>query len=116
MRDQAARIVLAKLHGEVWHHARWEPPDEETTAAAVAGLRAILEGRDDGPELLAETAGILLGSHEGDLHEARARNAAGFCIAAGADESLIPQWQEVGRQRAAAARMPPPSGGMRPRE
>jgi hypothetical protein len=86
--------------------------DDETTAAALAGLREILKGRDDGPELLAETAGLLLGFHEGDLHEARARNAAGFCVAAGADESLIPQWQEAGRQRAATARMPP-SGGMR---
>jgi hypothetical protein len=106
------RILLAKLHGEVMHHARWEPSDEATTQAAVEGLRELVAGREDGPALLAETAGILTGFHEGDLGEARARNGAAFCVAAGADESLIPEWVEEGRRRAARARMPPPSGGL----
>ena len=52
-------------------NARWEPPDEATTAVAVAALRELVAGREDGPALLAETAGILVGCHEGDLKEAR---------------------------------------------
>jgi hypothetical protein len=73
----------------------------------VAELREILTGRDDGPALLAQVAGLLTGFHAGDdLYEAKARAAAHFCIAAGADESLIPQWAEEGKRRAEARRMP----------
>ena len=43
------------------------------TAAAVEGLREIADGRSD---LLAETAGILLGAARGTLDEARTRAAA----------------------------------------
>ena len=97
-------MIVAELTGEAQRHARWEPPDAETTEAAVAELRKIAGGRTD---LLAEVAGIFLGTSEGELREPRARNAAAFCRAAGADEALIPQWVEIGRQRAAQARQPP---------
>ena len=97
-------MIVAELTGEAQRHARWEPPDEATTEAAVAELRKIAGGRTD---LLAEVAGIFLGTSEGELHEPRARNAALFCRAAGADEALISQWVEIGRQRAAGARQPP---------
>jgi acetyl esterase/lipase len=40
-------------------------------------------------DLLAEVAEIFLGTSEGELHEPRARNAAEFCRAAGADPDLI---------------------------
>ena len=46
-------MMVAELTGEAQRHARWEPPDEETTAAAVAELRKIAGGRTD---LLAEVA------------------------------------------------------------
>jgi hypothetical protein len=98
------RLIVAELTGEAQRHARWEPPDEETTAAAVAELRAIAGGRTD---LLAEVAGIFLGTSEGELHEPRARNAADFCRAAGADPALVSRWVEEGRRRAAQARKRP---------
>jgi hypothetical protein len=105
--DQASRILIAQLHGTAMRYAGWEPPDEETTAAAVAGLLEVLAGRDDGPALLAEVAGILIGAHEGALDEAKARIGAGFCRAAGADEAAIQWWTEVGRERARNARPRP---------
>ena len=40
-------------------YARWDEPDEETIAAAVAELREIADGRAN---LLAEVAGILWGA------------------------------------------------------
>jgi hypothetical protein len=67
----------------------------------------------DRPDLLAEEAGIQLGSHESDLDEPRARAMAVLLIAAGAHESLIPQWIEEGRRRAETARRPPFSWGVR---
>lgn len=78
-------MIVAELTGEARRHARWEPPDEATTEAAAAELRKIAGGRTD---LLAEVAGIFLGTSEGELHEPRARNAAAFCRAAGADPDL----------------------------
>jgi hypothetical protein len=107
-RDQ---LLAARLMGVSKRHAPWREPTQEETDAAVAELREIAGGR---PDLLAETAGILLGASEGKLDEARSRAAAGFCIAAGADESLVPAWVEEGRRRAEAAQRPPFSGGVRP--
>jgi len=52
-------------------------------------------------------AGTFLGTSEGELQEPLARNAAEFCRLAGAGETLIPCWVEVGRERAARARQPP---------
>lgn len=52
-------------------------------------------------------AGLLLGFYQGSLDEPRARAAARLLIAAGADETLIPQWTEEGRRRAEGARYPP---------
>ena len=97
-------MIVAELTGEAKHHAGWTEPDEATTQAAVAALREIAGGRTD---LLAEVAGIFLGTSEGELHEPRARNAADFCRAAGADPDLIPQWVEEGRRRAARAHKRP---------
>ena len=94
-------MIVAELTGAAQRYARWDEPDEETAAAAVAELREIADGRAD---LLAEVAGIQLGTKQGTPDEPRARNAAAFCRAAGADEALIPQWVEKGRRRAAQAR------------
>jgi hypothetical protein len=101
------RLVTARLHGAAKRRAGWGELTEPETAAGVAELQEIVAGRDDGPALLAETAGLLLGCHEGDLDEARARGAARLCRLAGADESLIAEWAEEGRRRRANSGKPP---------
>lgn len=98
------RLLIARLDGIAKRHATWNEPTEPEVAAAVAELREVAGDR---PDLLAETAGILLGASEGRLDEPRARAAAQFCIAAGADESLIPRWIAEGRRRAEIRRHPP---------
>ena len=100
-RPTADRMIVAELTGAAQHHARWESPDEETTAAVVAALQEIAGGRTD---LLAEVAGLFLGTSEGELHEPRARNAAELCRLAGADPELISWRVEEGRRRTAQAR------------
>jgi hypothetical protein len=101
----ADRILVAQLTGTAQPHARWRGPTPDEETAAVAELREVATGRAD---LLAEVAGILLGFHDGDLDEPRARTAAQLCIKAGADQDLVANWVEEGRRRAAIARMPPP--------
>jgi hypothetical protein len=107
------RLVVAALDAVALRHAHWREPTEAETAAAVAELREILAGRDDGAALLAETAGLLAGFHEGDLNEPKARTAAHFCIAAGADRDQVARWEEEGQRRRANASLPPFSGGVR---
>jgi hypothetical protein len=109
-RSVTARLVLAAIYGAAQRHANWHDLDDTGTAAAVDELREIVVGRDDGPELLAEAAGLLLGAHEGELDEARAMGAAQLCIAGGADKTLIPRWIEEGRRRRANARKRPYTG------
>ncbi len=106
-RPDPIRLLVAELTGTARHHAAYDSPDDAVTRAAVAGLAEILAGRDDGPALLAEVAGIQLGAHEGQADEARARNAAGFCLAAGADAGLVAGWVAEGRRRRAQADLPP---------
>ena len=106
----ADRLLVAQLTGEARHHARWRPLTADEEAAAVSELRALAGGRAD---LLAEVAGIFEGTSEGELDEPLARQAADLCRLAGAEETLIPQWAEEGRRRAAAARMPPHRGLLR---
>jgi hypothetical protein len=98
------RLLVARLDGIAKRHAAWREPTEPEIAVAVAELREVAGDR---PDLLAETAGILIGASEGRLDEPRSRAATQLCIAAGADESLIAGWIEEGRRRAEARRMPP---------
>jgi hypothetical protein len=102
--SDADRLLVARISGIALRHARWHEPTEDETAAAAAELREIAGDR---PDLLAEEAGVLLGFHEGGLDEPRAKAAASFCIAAGADQALVPRWTEVGRERAQLAGRPP---------
>jgi hypothetical protein len=101
---------VAELTGAARRHAQWRDLTEAETAAAVTELREIAGDRID---LLAEVTGILIGASEGKPDEPRSKGAAQLCNAAGADESLIPQWAEEGRRRAGMSRMMPHSG--RPR-
>jgi hypothetical protein len=66
----------------------------------VAGERA---------DLLAEVAGLTLGTIEskGDEYRALGQAVADLCRLAGADESQILQWTEEGRRRAELRRKPP---------
>jgi hypothetical protein len=97
------RVLIAQLHGEAKHHAKWRELTEAEHAAAVTELRGLANGRAD---LLAHVAGILEGASEGQLDELRARQAAALCRAAGADPDLISQWAEEGR-RGGAGRLTP---------
>jgi len=71
---------------------------EET--AAVAELPHAAAGW---AALLAECAGLVLGYGEHQAEAARYRQITEMCIAAGADQTLVEAWIEVGRQRASAA-------------
>jgi hypothetical protein len=105
----ADRILVAQLTGEARRHAQWRPLTAQEETAALAELRARAAGRAD---LLAEIAGILEGTSEGELDEPLARSAARLCREAGADPEAIPAWIEEGRRRSANARRPPFSGGL----
>jgi hypothetical protein len=93
--------TVARLTGAARRHAHRREPSEAQVAAAVAELREMAGGRGD---LLAEVAGLLIGFYRRTVEDPRARAAAGYCVAAGADQDLIPRWIEVGWNRAAAAR------------
>jgi len=101
------RILVAQLFGTARHHARYQEPTAEETEAAVAELQAITRR----PDLLAEVAGILIGAHAGKLDEARARVAAGFCVAAGADPQDLEWWVATGKERRTLADQPPFGAG-----
>ena len=105
----ADRILIAQLHGEAKHHARWRQLTEAEHSAAVAALRELAGGRAD---LLAHVAGVLEGASEGQPDEPLARQAAALCRDAGADPEAIAGWVEIGRQRRADARRLPFSGGL----
>jgi len=108
-RPQADRLLIAELTGEARHRARWRDLTGDEEAAAVAALRELAGGRAD---LLAEVAGVLEGTSEGELDERLSRRAAQLCREAGADPDAIPGWIEEDRSRVERARQSPPSGGI----
>ena len=108
-RPEADRILVAQLTGEARHRARWRPLTEDEEAAALAEIRTLAGGRAD---LLAQVAGLFEGTSEGEPDEGLCRQSAGLCRKASADPEAIPAWIEEGRRRRAAARIPPPSGGV----
>jgi hypothetical protein len=109
----SARLIVASLSGAAERHVNWHEPTEPEAAAAVAEFAEIIGNSNDGPALLAEVAGLALGTAEGkgQEYQAKARAVAGLCRLAGADENLVPGWTEEGRRRANAAR--PASGAPR---
>jgi hypothetical protein len=100
------RLLTARLDGIARRHARWGGLTEAGKAAGAAELRQVAGDRSD---LLAEVAGLALGTAEGKGREYQGRGQAiaELCRMAGAGESLIPQWLQVGRERAAMAGRPP---------
>jgi hypothetical protein len=106
-RTAADRIRLAWMSGIARRHCARGVIDD--LDAALAELRETAEGRAD---LLAEHAGVSLGIAEAgiDIMAPIYRAEAKLCIAAGADESAISAWIEVGRKRAESARAVPFTG------
>jgi hypothetical protein len=90
-RPQADRLLVAELYGEARHRTRWRKLSGDEEAAAVAEFRELAGGRAD---LLAEVAGILKGTAEGELDEPLKRQAAMLCRKAGADPEAIAAWIE----------------------
>jgi hypothetical protein len=100
------RLIVAELSGAAQRHARWGGLTDDEKAAGAAELREIA---GDSADLLAQEAGLALGTNEGKRaeFEGRGQAIAELCRQEGADEVLIPQWIEEGRRRGAARRMPP---------
>jgi hypothetical protein len=100
----ADQILTARIAAVCRRHcARGKVDDLDK---AVAELQALAGGR---PDLLAEHAGVCLGwAQVVTSAEARCfRSEAELCGVAGADESQIPAWVEVGRSRATRPRPGP---------
>ena len=99
--DQILGARIAAVAGR--HASRGKIDDMEQ---AVAELREVAGHR---PDLLAELAGVSLGLAEGSITSLapRYRAEAELARAAGADESQIEQWIEIGRNRAGQARLTP---------
>ena len=98
-RDKA---LLAEITGVARRLARGPLSGAEQQEAAAA-LSQVAQGRAD---LLAEAAGLAIGSQEGGRDDARHLRAVQLCIDAGADLSLIPQRAGAGHRRAGAAPSP----------
>lgn len=100
------RLLVAQIFGAAIRHARWGGLSEARKAAGAAELREVADGRGD---LLAEVAGLALGTAEdkGAEYKARGEAVAELCRAAGADEALIPRWTDIGRERAGQASTSP---------
>lgn len=103
-RDQA---LLAQITGVARRLARAQPLTGAEQQEAAATLSQLAKGRAD---LLAESAGLAIGTHEGDPDEARYLQAAQLCIDAGADISSLPRWIDEGRRRAGTASPTPRTG------
>jgi hypothetical protein len=88
--DQAdsGRLLSAHLSGIALRHARWGGLTEAGKASGAAELPEVAGDRGD---LLAEVAGLALGSanSRGPEYEARGQAVAEPCRMAGADEALI---------------------------
>jgi hypothetical protein len=89
------RLIVARLSGTARRNARWGDLAEVQKTAGVPELREVAGDRAD---LLADVAGIALDTSEGKGEEyvEQGRAVAELCIAAGADQSLIPQWIDEG--------------------
>lgn len=106
----ADRIILAQIAGAAGRHAARKIAGTGTDDdEAVRELTALAGDR---PDLLAQHAGIAVGTSEARSPEEAesGREQARLCLLAGADADAVPQWTETGRLRAAAARRVPYTG------
>lgn len=101
------RTVIAWIFGTVRNHVHLNAAEDSPRATALAAVAELVRGRPDGPALLAEVAGIMIGTAEFDLGRAQAQRAADLLKAAGADQDAIPRWIREGERRAARASQRP---------
>jgi hypothetical protein len=104
-RPQADRILVARLSGAAGRLSRWGALDDAQADAGAAKLRELAGGRGD---LLAEVAGLALGTAEskGPEYVAQGEAIARLCRAAGADLGAISEWtEEAGRRLRAGLRL-----------
>lgn len=102
-RPDPGRIAVAQLQGAARRYARTGRVTEAGALAELAGITAGL----DAPALLAEAAGIILGTCRQPEERPAAERAAGLLRKAGADEALIPGWVAEGERRVERASQPP---------
>ena len=104
-RTGSSRLLSARLSAIALRHARFGGLTAAEKASGAAELKEVAGDRGD---LLAEVAGLMLGTAEskGPEYEARSQAVAELCRMAGADETVIPQWIQEGRRRAEAAQLP----------
>ena len=98
-RPDSSRLLSARLSGIALRHARF---GGLTAAEQASGTAECKEVAGDRGDLLAEVAGLMLGTAQskGPEYEARSQTVAELCRMAGADEAAIPQWIHEGRRRA----------------
>jgi hypothetical protein len=101
------RTVIAWVFGTVRNHVHPNPAEDSPRDVALAAVAELVRGRDDGPALLAEVAGVMLGTAEFDSGRAQAQRAADLLEAAGADQDLVAGWEAEGRRRAEQAAQAP---------
>lgn len=102
-------IIVAWIAEAARHYAAAGNISEENRAVAITALRQESRGRAD---LLAQHAGISLGVAlaEDDARAGLRTLEAALCIEAGADQDLVPVWQQTGYFRACGwLRRPPGS-------
>jgi hypothetical protein len=94
------RIIIAGLYGTALRRGGWHKPTGIHRNAAIEEIRDVAAGRTD---LLAEAAGVMLGTHPaGDVQHARYRIAADLILeAADLTEGHpdVQHWIAVGERR-----------------
>jgi hypothetical protein len=95
----ADRMIVAQLAGASRRYARLPSLSAGQHHAAITELTDIAAGRAD---LLAQCAGLAVGTHAGGPDEELYLRAAQLCIDAGADQSQIPRWTREGHRQGAS--------------
>lgn len=116
-RPESDRIIAARLRGTVGRWIHWTRPEGEERDRIIAALQEIatVPQPHRSPilrtDLLAETAGLILGGATGssDILREQARLRHDVLVDAGADLAEVARWVEIGRER--ASRSGPPLSG-----
>lgn len=94
------RIIIAGLYGTALRRGGWHKPTGIYREAAIEEIRDVAAGRTD---LLAEAAGIMLGTHPpDDVQHARYRIAADLILEAAdldQDHPDVQHWIAMGERR-----------------
>jgi hypothetical protein len=88
----ADRLLVAQLTSTARYYARWRDLTADKETAAVTELHELAAG----DRICSPRPPVMLGFHEGDLKEPRAKTAAQLCIKADANADQVPQWVAEG--------------------